>query len=69
VVTVPIEPQVTPPARNTQTKEIPAIKIVLDAEDEAPLPDVPPLPRTGEYRAIKNGDNNKPAPPKDDTEN
>lgn len=68
-VTVPIEPQVTTSTvRNTQTKEIPAIKIVLDAEDEAPLPDVPPLPRTGEYRAIKNGENTKPPIKKDPSE-
>ncbi len=48
-----------------QTKEIPAIKITLDAEDEAPMPDVPPLPRTGEYRTVKPGENNKPPLKKD----
>lgn len=46
-----------PPRR--QTSEVPVIKIVVEENDEAPLREVPPLPRTGEYRAIKSGENGK----------
>ena len=66
-VVMPAEPTATePPSSKAQTREMPAIKIMLDAEDEAPLPDVPPLPRTGEYRTVQNGENGK-APVKKDT--
>ncbi len=59
-VVVPTEPALPEPPRPTvQTKEIPAIKIVLDTEDEAPLPDVPPLPRTGEYKTVRSSENGK----------
>ena len=65
-VVAPVEPLPSEsPRAVTQTKEIPAIKIILDAEDESPLPDVPPLPRTGEYRTVRNGENGKPQPKKD----
>ncbi len=65
-VAVPVEPAPSEPVNaKAQTKEIPAIKIMLDAEDEAPLPDVPPLPRTGEYKTIRNGENGKPPLKKD----
>jgi len=40
-----------------QTKEIPTIKIMVDENDDAPLPDVPPLPRTGDHKAVKLEDN------------
>lgn len=40
-----------------QTKEIPTIKIIVDENDDAPLPDVPPLPRTGDHKIVKSGDN------------
>ncbi len=64
-VVVPTEPAAEPPTSKAQTREMPAIKIMLDAEDEAPLPDVPPLPRTGEYKTVRNGENGK-APLKKD---
>ncbi len=63
-VVMPAEPQ----SSKVLTKEMPAIKIMLDAEDEAPLPDVPPLPRTGEYRTVHNGENDKAPLKKDASE-
>jgi len=65
-VVVPTEPAAEPQSSKAQTREMPAIKIMLDAEDEAPLPDVPPLPRTGEYKSARNGENGK-TPLKKDT--
>jgi hypothetical protein len=56
-------PKVAPPVEAStqtqlrlQTKEIPIVKTLV-TEDESPLPEVPPLPRTGDHKAIKLGDN------------
>nr|MBA3871314.1 HDIG domain-containing protein [Anaerolineae bacterium] len=66
-IVVATEPEpVDTPRPSVQTKEMPAIKIVLDTEDEAPLPDVPPLPRTGEYKTVRTAENGK-TPLKKDT--
>lgn len=46
----------TPSQIRLQTKEIPIVKGLTD-EDETPLPEVPPLPRTGDYKAVKLNDN------------
>jgi hypothetical protein len=43
------------PARpQAQTREMPVLTIVSqpEADDESPLPDVPPLPRTGEQKSV-----------------
>ena len=41
-----------------ETHEVPSIKIPFD-EGDAPLPDVPPLPRTGDHKVVKAGENGK----------
>ncbi len=52
------EPRRYAPAQTT--RETPVVKILLDEEDQSPLPTVPPLPRAGESRGIVNGMASKP---------
>lgn len=44
-----------------EANEVPPVKITLD-DGDAPLPDVPPLPRTGDHKAVKVGENGKQPP-------
>jgi cyclic-di-AMP phosphodiesterase PgpH len=44
-----------------ETNEVAPVKITLD-DGDAPLPDVPPLPRTGDHKAVKVGENGKQPP-------
>jgi hypothetical protein len=44
-----------------ETTELPSVKLTFD-EGDAPLPDVPPLPRTGDHKAVKTGENGKHPP-------
>jgi putative nucleotidyltransferase with HDIG domain len=53
VVTVPALETSRP---QTETNEVPPVKTVPD-EGDAPLPEVPPLPRTGDHKAIRLGEN------------
>jgi putative nucleotidyltransferase with HDIG domain len=43
-----------------ETGEVPTVRIPFD-EGDAPLPDVPPLPRTGDHKVVKVGENGKQA--------
>jgi hypothetical protein len=52
----PVEQEVSRP--QLQTKEIP-VMVVKNDDDNSPLPDVPPLPRTGEHRSVKPEDNGR----------
>ncbi len=65
-VVLPVESSAAeaPTTPRTSTKELPAIKPQLD-EDEMPLPEVPPLPRAGDYNAVHPGDNGSQPPKKD----
>jgi cyclic-di-AMP phosphodiesterase PgpH len=63
----PVEQEMSRP--QLQTKEIP-ITVVNNDDDDSPLPDVPPLPRTGEHKSVKPEDNGRKssAPEKPATE-
>jgi putative nucleotidyltransferase with HDIG domain len=66
-VSAPVAPDTTP----KRPAPVPNGKSSKLADDEAPLPDVPPLPRTGEFRAIRTNNNDKtdeqpPAPEEKD---
>jgi len=41
-----------------ETSEVPPVRITFE-EGDAPLPEVPPLPRTGDHKAVKLADNGK----------
>ena len=49
-----------------EANEVAPVKITLD-DGDAPLPNVPPLPRTGDHKAVKTGENGK-LPPAQPTE-
>jgi putative nucleotidyltransferase with HDIG domain len=55
------------PRPQTETSEVQTIKIPFD-EGDAPLPDVPPLPRTGDHKVVKAGENGKHPPQTDPSE-
>ena len=59
----PVVPTVTVETARPQLEanEVPPVKVVLD-EGDAPLPDVPPLPRTGDHKAVKIGENGNQSP-------
>ena len=50
---------------HVQANEVPAIRIKVEDNDEAPLREVPPLPRTGEHRTIKPTENGHRSPKQD----
>jgi hypothetical protein len=55
-------------APRVQTKDLPAITLLVEDNDEEPLPDVPPLPRASEARAGRFGSNGQQPVKKDGPE-
>jgi putative nucleotidyltransferase with HDIG domain len=53
-----VSPSAEQPRPSRETSEVPALRIAFDEED-APLPEVPPLPRTGDHKSVKSGENGK----------
>lgn len=51
-----------------QTKEVQAIRVMVDENEDAPLPEVPPLPRTGDHKAVKADENGTQPHPLKNTE-
>ncbi|GIL11567.1 MAG: HD family phosphohydrolase [Chloroflexota bacterium] len=52
--------------RHNQSREMPPVKPALDEDDNSPLPEVPPLPRTsGEQPALRLNDNGLEVPKED----
>jgi hypothetical protein len=52
-------------APRIQTKDLPAITLLVEDNDDKPLPDVPPLPRVSEVRAGRFGSNGQQPVKKD----
>jgi putative nucleotidyltransferase with HDIG domain len=65
VTLLPVEASDAP---RVQTKDVPAITLLVEDSDEAPLPDVPPLPRSPESRAGRFGTNGQQPVKKDGPE-
>jgi putative nucleotidyltransferase with HDIG domain len=54
----PAATQEMAPVPRLQTREVPPVKVEEDGQEseDMPLPDVPPLPRTGEHKAVRSND-------------
>jgi cyclic-di-AMP phosphodiesterase PgpH len=69
VVTTDTQPLLNGQKPHIQNREMPSIaRLVEQADDDAPLLEVPPLPRTGEQKAVRATQNGTPAAPKENPE-